>query len=140
MTWYEPTPIKTTTDPNAVPPPVIVQVYEGSSVKLNWSYSLTPALNLGAIRFNNDGIVSIKDDGSAGSVNAGFRERFNLSSTPGRASLFISPVTVADDKANGEFRCELIDSNLDTWKRAIQVQVIGKLESVSDYKEGVSKL
>ena len=49
-------------------------------------------------------------------------------------------MAVADDKANGEFRCELIDSSPDTWKRAIQVQVIGKLESVADYKKGDPKL
>ena len=47
----------------------------------------------------------------------------------------VSPVTVADDKAHGEFRCELIDSKAVTWKRAILVQVIGKLESVADYKK-----
>ena len=63
-----------------------------------------------------------------------FQERFSFSSALGRASLSISPVTVADDKANGKFRCELIDLGTDTWKRAIQVQVIGKLESVADYK------
>ena len=58
---------------------------------------------------------------------------FSISSTPGRASLFISLVIVADHKANGEFRCELIDSNSDSWKRAIQVQVVSKLESVADW-------
>ena len=46
-------------------------------------------------------------------------------------------MTVADDKANGEFRCEIADKNVVPWKRAIQVQVIGKLESVADYKKGV---
>ena len=46
-------------------------------------------------------------------------------------------MTVADDKANGEFRFELGDLDLVTWKRAIQVQVIGKLESVADSKKGV---
>ena len=46
-------------------------------------------------------------------------------------------MTVADDKANGEFSFELIDANTDTWKRAIQVQVVGKLDSVDDYKKGV---
>ena len=34
---------------------------------------------------------------SADPVEAKFQERFSVSSTPGRASLFISPVTVADD-------------------------------------------
>ena len=65
-----------------------------------------------------------------------FRNRFNVSSTLGRA-LFISPVTVADDKAHGELSCELIDSTAITWKRAIQVQVIGKLESAVKCKKGV---
>ena len=46
-------------------------------------------------------------------------------------------MTVADDKAHGEFSCELVDSTAISWKRAIQVQVIGKLESVVDYKKGV---
>ena len=46
-------------------------------------------------------------------------------------------MTVADDKAYGEFSCELIDSNPDNWKRAIQVRVIDKHESVADYKKGV---
>ncbi|XP_022807273.1 hemicentin-1-like [Stylophora pistillata] len=33
-------------------------------------------------------------------------------------------VTAADDKANGEFSCSLIDGYSHTWKRAIQVQVL----------------
>ena len=109
-----------------------MQVYEGSSARLDWSYSLSLGLAFGVIRFNGDGIVNFQADGSAGPVRAKFQERFNLSSTPGRASLSISPVTVADDKANGEFSFELIDTNADTWKRAIQVQVVGKLDSVDD--------
>ena len=109
----------------------------GSSVTLNWSYNLTAGLALGAIRFNKRRIVRLNADGSADPVEGEFQKRFSVSSTPGRASLFISPVTVADDKANGEFSCELIDSSPDTWKRAIQVKVIGKLESVTDYKKSV---
>ena len=62
-------------------------------------------------------------------MEANFQERFSISSTIGRVSLFIHNVTVADDKSKGEFRCELADSNIDTWIRAIQVQVTGKLES-----------
>ena len=70
-------------------------------------------------------------------MKAKFQKRFSVSSTPGRASLFISPVTLTDDKANGEFSCRLIDSTPDTWRRAIQVQVIGELESVPDFKKGI---
>ena len=138
MTWFEPTPSETTSDPNEVLPPGIVQVYEGSSVTLNWSYNLSLGLGLGGvIRFKTDPIFSIQADGSATPINAQFQERFSGTSTPGRASLFISPVNVSDDEFFGEFRCELLDSNSNIWKRAIQVQVIGKLESVADYMKGV---
>ena len=138
MTWFEPTPSKTTSDPNEVLPPGIVQVYEGSSVTLNWSYSLSLGLGVGGVvRFKTDAILSIRADGSATPINAQFQERFSATSTLGRTSLIISPVNVSDDKLFGEFRCELLDSNANLWKRAIQVQVIGKLESVADYKKGV---
>ena len=114
-------------------PPVIVHVHEGSSVTLNWSYSLTLGLGLGGfIKLNKDIIGIINKDGSVGLVAAQFQKRYRLSSTPGRVSLSISPVNVADDKTNVEFRCELIDSSNNNWKRAIKVQVIGKLESVVD--------
>ena len=114
-------------------PPVIVHVHEGSSVTLNWSYSLTLGLGLGGfIKLNKDIIGIINKDGSVGLVAAQFQKRYRLSSTPGRVSLSISPVNVADDKTNVEFRCELIDSSNNYWKRAIKVQVIGKLESVVD--------
>ena len=94
---HEPTPTRTTSDPAEALPPGIVQVYEGSSVTLNWSYSLTPGLGFGAIRFNSDSVVIIQGDGSAGPLKAQFQKRFNVSSTSGRASLYISPVTVADN-------------------------------------------
>ena len=139
MTWFEPTPSKTTSDPDEVLPPGIVQVYEGSSVTLNWSYSLSLGLGLGGVvRFKTNFIFNIQADGSATPVNARFQERFSATSTHGRASLFISPVNVSDDEFFGEFRCELLDSNSNSWKRAIQVQVLGKLESVADYMKGVS--
>ena len=120
-------------------PPDIVQVYEGSSVTLNWNFSLSVGLGIGfTIKFNNVGIVNIGRDGSAaGPIRAEFQKRFSVSATPQSASLSISTVTISDDKFNGEFSCELNDANGDTWKRAIQVQVIGKLESVVDFKKGV---
>ena len=120
-------------------PPGIVQVYEGSSVTLNWNFSLSVGLGIGfIIKFNTVVIVNIGRDGSAaGPIKAEFQKRFNVSATPQTASLSISPVTIADDKSIGEFSCELNDGNGDTWKRAIQVQVIGKFESVAAYKKGV---
>ena len=114
-------------------PPGIVLVYEGSSATLNWNFSLSVGLGLGfIIKFNSIGIVIIRADGSAaGPIRAEFQKRFSVSATPQSTSLSIFPITIADDKSNGEFSCELNDANADTWKRAIQVQVMGKLESVA---------
>ena len=133
VTWHEPTPARTTSDRAEILPPGIIQVYEGSSVTLNWSYSLTQGLALGVLNFNDDGIVIFQADGSAGAVIGDFQKRFNVSSTTGRASLFISPVTTADDKVFGEFWCVLTDAKAVSWKRAIQVQVLGKFKTVADY-------
>ena len=124
--------MKTTTRPYEVLSPGIVQVLEGSSVALNWNYSLPLGFFMAMIKFNGDGIALISAGGLV-ALNTHFQERFNVSSTLGRASLFIYNVTVADDKTNGEFTCELLDSN-DIWKRAIQLEVIGELESASDKK------
>ena len=123
-------------------PPAIVEVKEGSSVTLNWNFNLSVGLGLGfVIKFNTIGIVNIGKDGSAvGPIKAEFQKRFSVSATPQTASLSISPVTIADDKSHGTFSCELNDANADTWKRAIEVHVIGKLESVADFKKGVPKL
>ena len=126
--------MRTTSNQTEVLSPGIVQVYEGSSTTLNWNFSLSEGLGLGfSLKFIAVLIVSIGRDGSLGSsINAEFQERFSVSATPQSASLSISPVTLADDKSNGEFSCELTDAKSGTWKRAIQVQVIGKLESVVD--------
>ena len=134
--------MRTTSNQTEVLPPGIVQVYEGSSATLNWNFSLSEGLGLGfSIKFSTINIVSIGKDGSlASSIKAEFQERFSVSATPQSASLSISPITIADDKSNGEFSCELNDAKSGTWKRAIQVQVIGKLESVVDFKKGVPLL
>ena len=132
----------TTSNKTEVLPTDIVPVHEGSSVTLNWNFSLSLGLGLGfVIKFNTVGIVNIRADGSAaGSFKAEFQKRFSVSATPQSASLSICPVTLADDKSNGKFSCELNDANADTWKRAIQVQVVGELESVVYNKKGVPKL
>ena len=53
-------------------PPAIEQVYEGFPISLNWNYSLTSCLILGVVKFNSDGMFSIRADGSAGPINALF--------------------------------------------------------------------
>ena len=89
----------------------------------------------GILKFNGAGIVNYQN-GQTGVVSDQFKERFNGSFTPKSASLFIFPVTAADDKANGTFTCELATSmNADVWVRAIQVQVLGEFKCVANLIE-----
>ena len=110
-----------------------VQFREGYFAALNWSYSLSSGLLSAVLQFNGSGIVGISSNGEVGSINSNFRQRFNVSSTPQSVSLLISEVTTTDDKSVGEFSCEVSDLNGDKWRRAIEVQVIGKLESFADF-------
>ena len=49
---------------------------------MNWSYSLTAGLGLGGlIKFDEDYMVRIYADGSAGPVSAKCQRRFRLNST-----------------------------------------------------------
>ena len=100
---------------------------------MNWNYSLSSTLLVVQLRFKGVFIVAALSNGQVGPVNASFRQRFSASSTPQSASLFISKVTTDDDKSNGEFSCELNDLAGVKWRRAIQVQVVGKLKSFSDF-------
>ena len=102
---------------------------------MNWNYSLSSALTSVHLRFKGVFIVVVLPNGQAGPVNASFRQRFSVSTTPQSVSLLISKVTTADDKSNGEFSCELNDLDDATWRRAIQMQVVGKLKSFADFLE-----
>ena len=107
-----------------------LKVYERSSATLNWNYNLSMGLATVVLQFNEEGIVLITADGQAGLVNSKFRQRFKVYSTKQSVSLVISKVSTTDDKSNGEFICELTDVSPAKWRRAIQVQVIGKLKKV----------
>ena len=79
VTWNEPFPVRTTSNPG------IGQVYEGFPITLNWNYSLTSCLSLGVIKFNSDGVVSIRTDDSADPVNAKlFNRSYTDSYQPGK--------------------------------------------------------
>ena len=67
--------MRTTSNPTEVLPPGTQKVYEGFPVTLNWNHSLTSCLSLGVIKFNSNGIVNIRADGSAGSVKAKFQKK-----------------------------------------------------------------
>ncbi|XP_022795755.1 hemicentin-1-like isoform X2 [Stylophora pistillata] len=136
VTWYEPTPAKTTSNQNEVLPPGRLQVYEGSSAVLQWNFSLTSNIGFTFIKFKGATVVTIRSDGKAGDVSANFTGRLSvLSSTKQTAALSISRVIFADDKANGEFTCEVLTLSNERWKRAIQVQVLAPVK-ITDQVRG----
>ena len=92
---------------------------------MNWNYSLSSTLTDIQLRFKGVFIVKVLQTGQVGPVNANFGQRFSVSATPQSVSLLISKVTTADDKSIGEFSSELSDLAGATWRRAIQVQVVG---------------
>ena len=116
-------------------PTINLNFYDRSPAALKWSFNSTAvSIVLVILKFNGAGIVNYQNE-KTGVVSDQFQERFSGSFTPQSASLFISPVTAADDKANGTFTCELIADNSDFWVRAIQVQVLGKFKSVAGLKK-----
>ena len=133
VTWYEPTPVQTTSNPAEVLIPGKLQVNEGSSATLNWNYSLSSTFVSARLQFNGASIVLILSNGQAGPVNARFRQRFTVKSTQQSVSLLISKVTTGEDRSRGEFICELSDLSGAKWRRGIQVQVVGKLKSFADF-------
>ena len=133
VTWYEPTPVKTTLDPAEALIPGELEVNEGSSATLNWKYNLSSTLVSARLLLNEASIVVILSNGQAGPVNASFGQRFTVNSTQQSVSLLISKVITADDRSRGEFICELSDLSGAKWRRAIQVQVVGKLKSFADF-------
>ena len=127
--WYEPTPVQTTSNPAEVLIPGKLEVDEGSSATLNWSYSLSSTFASADLHFNGASIVVILSNGQAGPVNARFQQRLTVKSTQQSVSLLISKVTTGEDRSKGEFICELKDVSGAKWRRGIQVQVVGKLKS-----------
>ena len=128
VTWYEPTPVQTTLNPAEALIPGKLQVYEGSFATLNWNYNLSSTFVSARLQFNGANIVLILSDGQAGPVNVSLRQRFTVKSTQQSISLLISKVTTGEDSSKGEFICELSDVTGAKWRRAIQVQVVGKLK------------
>ena len=102
---------------------------------MNWNYSLSSTLTTITFRFKGVFIVNVLPTGQASPVNGSFRQRFSVTSTPQSVSLLISKVTSADDKSNREISCELNEIAGTKWRRAIQVQVVGKLKSFADFLE-----
>lgn len=128
VTWFEPPPVETVTDPTLVHTNRTKLRKGSTNVHLNWEFSLMSELNLILVTIRLEGtsvgtIVPLTGDASPG---AAFTSRFNVSWVAQVATLTIFNVTSADE---GLFTCELNTFEAGTnkvWKRNIDVSVVGK--------------
>lgn len=131
ITWYEPPPVETTADNNAITS-VNRNITKGSvNVELSWNFSLTADLNpliLLGLELDNVQVGTIAPTVPSVSVVSGWEHRFNVSWVPQRATLIIFNVTTDDDDV--KFVCEVttVGGGSKIWKREIRVKVVGKLD------------
>jgi len=129
ITWYEPPPVETITNEGEVRT-VDRNLTEGFMNKLTWNFSLAAGSSIITVTIKLNAITTvatyIQPLGKV-TVPQAFKNWFNLTWIPSNATLTIFNVT-SDD--NGEFTCEVFsvgESSTATWKRSIQVNVLGKL-------------
>ncbi len=130
VTWYEPPPVVTTSITGTDLFADSKQLIEGNTdAPLSWNFSLTADLTLFSVVLtsNNKNVATIAPSLGIAGVVLSFKDRFNITWIPNRATLIIFNVT-ADDK--GEFGCTVSTFQGITnkvWVRKIPVQVVGKL-------------
>ena len=135
VSWYEPPPVGAVTDPTEDLTHNI-RLREGSSNEpLRWKFSLTNLTLVSVtLRFNGAAAASIIPTAGLAQVQEAYTSRFSLSWIPNNVTLNIFTVTTGDE---GVFRCELLvrdtEGGTKTWKRSINVTVVGKLIGVSKF-------
>ena len=103
-----------------------MKLFEGHPASLSWNFSLTSvALYAVTIKFNTATLATSGPSGSAATVSAAFKDKFNSTRIFHRLTLVIFNVTAAYDESKGEFSCELLTAE-GTWIRKIQVKIVGK--------------
>lgn len=128
VTWFEPPPFETVTDPSLVHTNSTKLRKGSTNVHLNWEFSLTSELNLILVTIRLDGtsVGNIIPSTGDAATSASFTSRFNVSWVAQHATLIIFNVTSADE---GLFTCELNTFEGGTnkiWNRNIDVSVVGK--------------
>lgn len=128
VTWFEPPPVETVTDPSLVHTNSTKLRKGSTNVYLNWEFSVTSELNLVLVTLKLDGALvgTIVPSTGDAVASASFTSRFNVSWVAQVATLIIFNVTSADE---GLFTCELNTFEAGTnkiWNRNIDVSVVGK--------------
>ena len=133
VSWYEPPPVGTATDPTEDLTHSIRLVEGSINEPLSWNFSLIDLTLLSlTLKLGDATAARIIPSADATEVDGSFTSRFSLSWIPQNVTLNIFSVTTADE---GVFTCELFvrptrGGNTQTWKRNIKVTVVGKLITI----------
>ena len=133
ITWLEPPPFETVTDPSSIPATNINLTKGSSNERLSCNFSLSADLSLivATIKLGGSSVASFVQNQQSLSVQTYFQNRFNVTWVPNKLTLILLNVTSAEE---GEYRCEVLSvgSSVQTWARTIQVSLLGKCSQPLD--------
>ncbi|XP_067030254.1 fibroblast growth factor receptor-like isoform X2 [Acropora muricata] len=125
VTWFEPPPFETVTDPSIIATAYINLTKGFADEELSCNFSLSADLSLVAasIKLGGSSIAGFVQNQRVLTIQPGFENRFNVTWVPNKLTLILLNVTSAEE---GEYRCEVlaVGSSVQTWARAIQVSLL----------------
>ena len=129
ITWFEPPPVETITVASAIRT-VDRSFTKGFEAQLRWNFSLPSGSTLITVTVeltSSNRVVATYVPQTGPSVPSDFQDRFNVTWIPSEITLTIFNVTTDDEDG---FLCKVLSVSGGvpiTWKRKIQVTVLGKL-------------
>lgn len=126
ITWFEPPPFETITDPFSISAANKSLIKGSPKEELSCNFSLTSDLSIitTSMNFGGRAAATFLQGQQALSVDPRFANRFNATWVPNKLTLSFFNVTDADE---GEYHCEVISfgSSVQTWIRRIKVSLLG---------------
>lgn len=107
ITWFEPLPFETVTDPSKTATANInlTKGFANEELSCNFSLSADLSLVVATIKLGGSSVVSFVQNQQRLSVQIGFENRFNVTWVPNKLTLILLNVTSAEE---GEYRCEVL--------------------------------
>ena len=127
ITWFEPPPFETVTDPSSIATAYInlTKGFVDEELSCNFSLSADLSFVAASIKLGGSSVAGFVQNQRVLSMQPGLENRFNVTWVSNKLTLILLNVTSAEE---GEYRCEVlaVGSSVQTWARAIQVSLLGK--------------
>ena len=130
ITWFEPPPAQTVTDPSRVSATNKSLIKGSLNEELSCNFSLTPGLRIIAVSMKIGGrtAATFVQNQKTPSVDPSFASRLNATWFPNKLTLIIFNVTAAEEE---EYLCQVVSvSPAQVWIRKIHVSLLGKLRQL----------